>query len=124
MADGSATDDGTVPSRPAIAPAALAAAREYAEALRREHPGRVRLLRLFGSVARGEAHEDSDVDVAVVVDDLDRATWRQIVDRSADVGLEHEVWLSPTLFDTAAWRQWREQDRRLVRDIEEEGIAL
>ena len=36
-----------------------------------EHFGpRVRRVRLFGSLARGERHEESDVDVAVEIDGL------------------------------------------------------
>lgn len=40
----------------------------FAEELRRRFGDAVRDVRLFGSFARGEAHEDSDVDVAVVLE--------------------------------------------------------
>ena len=81
-------------------------------------------IRLFGSHARANAHEDSDVDVAVV---LEAAGWeerRDIIDLAADVGLEHDLLLSPTVFDRETYERWRAQDRPLVRDIETEGVRV
>lgn len=81
-------------------------------------------LRLFGSCARGESDAESDVDVAVV---LERTGWneqREVIDLAADVGLEHDVILSPTVFDGATYERWRVQGRPLVEDIEREGVPL
>lgn len=47
----------------------LGDARKAAEAIARARPD-VALVMLFGSVARGEATEDSDIDLAVVLNDL------------------------------------------------------
>ena len=47
----------------------LSDARRAADAIARARPD-VALVMLFGSVARGEATEDSDIDLAVVLDDL------------------------------------------------------
>ncbi|MCY4453230.1 MAG: nucleotidyltransferase domain-containing protein [Immundisolibacterales bacterium] len=81
-------------------------------------------IRLFGSYARSSAHEDSDVDVAVVLEDAGWATRRDIIDLAADIGLEHDLVLSPTVFDRVTYERWRAQDRALVRDIETEGIRV
>jgi len=81
-------------------------------------------MRLFGSRVRGEASAESDVDVCVV---LERAGWderRATIDAAADVGLEHELVISATVFDRATYERWREQGRPLVADIEREGIPL
>ena len=81
-------------------------------------------IRLFGSHARANAHEDSDVDVTVV---LEAAGWevrRDVIDLAADVGLEHDLMLSPTVFDRETCERWRAQDRPLVRDIETQGIRV
>ena len=81
-------------------------------------------IRLFGSHARSAAHEESDVDVAVV---LHKAGWesrRDIIDLAVDIGLEHGLTLSPTVFDAETYERWRVQNRPLVRDIEHEGIRL
>lgn len=82
------------------------------------------LVRLFGSRARGEADAASDVDVAVV---LQHAEWRErcaVIDLAADIGLEHGLDISPTVFDQSTYARWRQQERPLVMDIEREGIPL
>ena len=79
---------------------------------------------LFGSRARGEANSWSDVDVAVV---LERAGFREkkdAIDIASDVGLEHDLLISPTVFDRATYERWRRQERPLVMDIEREGVPL
>jgi predicted nucleotidyltransferase len=80
--------------------------------------------RLFGSRARAEADAASDVDVLVV---LEHAGWSdrvEVVNLAADIGLEHDLVVSPTVFDRATYARWRRQERPLVMDIEREGIAL
>ena len=81
-------------------------------------------LRLFGSHARATAHEESDVDVAVVLHEAGWEIRRDIIDLAADIGIEHGLTLSPTVFDAETYERWRAQDRPLVRDIEHEGIRL
>ena len=81
-------------------------------------------IRLFGSHARRNANEYSDVDIAVVLDEAGWEIRRDIIDLAADVGLEHDLLLSPTVFDRATYERWRAQDRPLVRDIETEGIRV
>jgi uncharacterized protein len=96
----------------------------YAAELRRRYGESLRDLWLFGSYARGQANEHSDVDVLVVLDRIDWKTRRDVIDLAADVGLEEEVLLSPTLFDTGTWRRWRRQERALAVDVEREGTRL
>jgi predicted nucleotidyltransferase len=97
---------------------------ELGRELRRRYGAELVALRLFGSFARGEAGEDSDVDVAVV---LERADWearRAVIDLAADVGLAHGLALSPTVFDRETFERWQREERPLVRDIEREGVPL
>lgn len=101
-----------------------AAAARFAEALRERYRGDVVCVRLFGSCARGEAHEGSDVDVAVVLEHLDWRTRCDVIDLATDIGLAHDLRLSPTLLDRATFERWRMQQRPLVKDIEREGLAL
>lgn len=81
-------------------------------------------IRLFGSHPRANAHEDSDVDVAVVLEAVGWDERRDIIDLAADIGLEHDLMLSPTVFDRKTYERWRAQDRPLVRDIETEGVRV
>jgi predicted nucleotidyltransferase len=96
----------------------------FARELRQRYGAAVREVRLFGSFARGGAHEESDVDVAVVLDHADFDTRRKVIDLATDVGLPHDLLLSPTVFDRETYERWRAQERPLVMDIEREGVPL
>jgi predicted nucleotidyltransferase len=97
---------------------------EYASQLRRRYGEAVVELCLFGSFARGEADEDSDVDVAVVLDQVDWRTRCAVIDLATDIGLPLDLRISPTVFDRATWETWRREERPLVMDIEREGVPL
>ncbi|MDE2977407.1 MAG: nucleotidyltransferase domain-containing protein [Acidobacteriota bacterium] len=105
---------------PTVAPALM----RFADAVRETYGDAVVELRLFGSHARSSAHEESDVDVAVVLDEAGWEIRRDVIDLATDVGIAHGLSLSPTVFDRAEYERWRAQDRPLTRDIEEEGIPL
>jgi predicted nucleotidyltransferase len=94
----------------------------YAERLLALFPRRVRFVRLFGSWARGEAHEESDVDVAVVVEGLDREEWRKAVAEAVDVELACGVTLSPFVVSGEHFDLLVRRERRIATDILEEGI--
>ena len=96
----------------------------FAKELRRRYGTAVLDVRLFGSFARAEAHEDSDVDVAVVLDRADWNTRRDVIDLATDVGLPSDLLISPTIFDRETYERWREQERPLVMDIERDGVPL
>lgn len=86
----------------------------------------MREVRLFGSHARGDAHEDSDVDVLVVVDGLTEAERRDVFDMAYEVDSTAEAWvgLSPLPYATAQATEMRARERRLFRDIDREGVSL
>src|SRR5918992_3505780 len=97
----------------AVASLARTAAAQFAAELRRRYGEAVLEVRLFGSFARGEADEESDVDVAVVLERVDWATWRDVVDLATDVGLPLDLLISPTIFDADTYAVWRAQERAL-----------
>ena len=92
--------------------------------LRARHGDALVDVRLFGSCARGEMREHSDVDVAVVLERVDWRTRRDVIDLSADIGLAHDVLLSATILDRETFEHWRRQERALVMDIERDGLPL
>lgn len=108
---------------PSLALPTKAVAR-LARELRRRYGDEVLDVRLFGSFARGEADEDSDVDVAVVLESADWETRRNVIDLATDTGLAHDLLISPTVFDRATYETWRRQERALVLDIEAEGVSF
>jgi uncharacterized protein len=85
---------------------------------------RLQRIILFGSKARGDFDEDSDLDLAILVDDLDRQLKRQIIDVVAEVELELLTVLSTLVMSTADFEQMKRREIRLAEDIEREGIPL
>ena len=96
----------------------------YADREARRFGNRLRFVRLFGSWARGEAHEESDIDVAVVVDGLVFAEWLLSVGDAADVALETSVFLSPFVVSGERFDELLRRERRIAADIMSEGILL
>lgn len=110
----------------AAAPTSTAskAVAEFAQELRRRYGDKVLDVRLFGSFARGEADEESDVDVSVVLESADWKTRRDVIDLATDTGLRHDLLISPTIFDRETYETWRRHERALVVDIEGEGVPV
>jgi uncharacterized protein len=98
---------------------AAEAARRLADA----YGDRLRQVFLFGSWARGQAHEESDVDLVVVLDDVgDRSSERERVvdalyDLEADSGRAIEAFL-------VAVADVRERSRPLVRAALDRGLPM
>jgi predicted nucleotidyltransferase len=92
--------------------------------LEREFGPRLLALRLFGSYARGQAHEESDVDVFVLLDSVSVTDKRRVLDLSAGVSVEVGPLLSPLVFSAAQYADWKAAGRALIADIDREGIAV
>jgi predicted nucleotidyltransferase len=103
----------------------LSALDRFSSAVRARFGGRVREMTLFGSHARGEANEDSDVDILVVIDDLTFEETREVIAIAYEIDLSDDwLGLAPLPLATSAAVDMRERERRLMRDIAREGIAL
>lgn len=80
---------------------------------------------LFGSVARGEADGDSDIDVLIVAADLDAATLHE---RLAQLHADVRSWTGNDLqiveHTAASWRRLERARNPLVQQIRRDGIAL
>jgi predicted nucleotidyltransferase len=101
-----------------------AALREFLTRLRALPGIEIRDVRLFGSRARGEGHEYSDVDVAVILRDHAREHRHRIYDLAFDAGLQHGVVLAPFVLDEARLALLRSRERRIAAVLDTEGISL
>jgi predicted nucleotidyltransferase len=81
-------------------------------------------LTLFGSRARGDEHEFSDVDVLVVIEKLTPWDRRAIPEIAGHLWLETGFLLRPILLDGETCRSWRDQQRPLTNAIAEDGIRF
>jgi predicted nucleotidyltransferase len=96
----------------------------FASLVRAHFGARVREIKLFGSYARGEAHEGSDLDVLVVVDALSNAEGREIAYLAGDVLTESGRLISAFTQSTESWRGLHDRERLIAREIDREGVAL
>jgi len=106
-------------------PASLRAALElYRQRLVGRFGDRLRQVVLFGSWARGQATEDSDIDVLVVVDGLTPAEQWDAGGEVAPVILATGLPLAGLLMSTERLQLLRDGERALARTIDAEGIPL
>jgi predicted nucleotidyltransferase len=80
---------------------------------------------LFGSVARGDAGADSDIDLLIIADDLDSADLHDRLSQlHADVGSWTGNDLQLTEHSRDSWRQLMRAENALVEEIRRDGITL
>ena len=96
---------------------------ELKRGLQEIYGDRLRAVVLFGSQARGEATEDSDVDVAVVLEDFENAY--QELDRTGDLfwqlSFDHDQLITCV---PVREKDWLGRDMRFYRNLRREGVAL
>ena len=98
----------------------LAAYRARLEAL---YGDRLKKLVLFGSRARGDAGEDSDVDVLIVLEGP--INWSQEVERTgqvtSEVDIKYDVDISRAF---ATPDEYEHRDRAFFRNVRREGVSV
>lgn len=109
-----------------MSPLVRSAVDRFHGALRQRFAQRLRELVLFGSQARGNANEESDADLLVVVDGLTEAERKLIFDLAYDSGAvgDELVVLSPLPYSTAQAAELRARERRLMIEIAHDGVVL
>jgi len=81
-------------------------------------------MSLFGSRARGDYIDESDVDVAILVRGLTREIKNRILDRVAEIELAYLLPIAVLVFSEEEFDHLKKRERRIALDIEREGIPL
>lgn len=99
---------------------------EIAAELRRRLAQAVPLLdfRIFGSRARGDADEYSDLDVFIKVERIDREVKEKIEDVVWEVGFNNFMVISPLIFTRDEIENTALRSSAIVKNITEEGVSL
>jgi predicted nucleotidyltransferase len=82
---------------------------------------RLKAVYLFGSYARGDYHEGSDLDVMIVLDTYKRY-WDELVrsaELASDLSLKYGVTISRTIMTE---KQWKKGDLPVLVNVRAEGI--
>lgn len=93
-------------------------------ALRASFGDRLGDVTLFGSYARGEASEESDVDVLVVVDGLTMSEIAAVTNIATGIALASGVPLAPLPLDSLRFRSMQASGTRLAVEIARDGERL
>ncbi len=81
-------------------------------------------FRVFGSRARGDADEYSDMDVFIEVETLDKELKEKISDIVWEVGFEHLIVISQLIFIRNEIENSPLKASPIVKNIVEEGVAV
>ena len=86
--------------------------------------GNVQEIILYGSVARNEAGEESDVDIAVILrKEFDEKARRRFTAWAAELDLKYDKVFSIVDIEQEKYSQWK-TSLPFYRNISEEGIVL
>lgn len=97
----------------------------FCKRVREKFGDRVTAMRLFGSRARMEGHEWSDIDILVLIKDLKSPQDKSVIFTiAAEVYGENEVDISPLVMSPEEFDLLKAKERRLAIDIEKEGIPI
>ncbi|MBI5043951.1 MAG: nucleotidyltransferase domain-containing protein [Nitrospirae bacterium] len=81
-------------------------------------------FRIFGSRARGEADEYSDMDVFIEVEYLDKQLKEKIRNITWEVGFENSIYISPLIFTRYEIEDSPLRASPIVKNIAEEGVKV
>lgn len=81
-------------------------------------------VKVFGSRARGEATEESDLDVLVVVDRLDHATEKYISDCAWEAGFPEDIVLMPVPISLNDLKNTPLRESVFIQNVYREGISV
>jgi uncharacterized protein len=110
-----------------LSPVVTSALERFRARLAERFGERLREVTLYGSYARGSAHDESDVDVFVVVDDLDDNEADEVSRIAYFVDAEpgHQwAGLSPLAYDTRHAAEMRAREKLLMQDIARDGVPV
>ncbi len=78
---------------------------------------------LYGSAARGTETEESDVDIAVIVNGYTKDMHDKMIDLTVDLELEHDKVLSVLLIDLENFKEW-ENILPFYKNVKKDGVLL
>jgi len=108
-----------------VSPAIERLLAEYRELLVEKLGDRLIRLTLFGSYARGEARNDSDVDVAVILDRIDCHADRTLpMELAGDLIVEHAIVIMPLVLSVTELDFLHQREDLLAENLDRDGIAV
>lgn len=96
----------------------------YVEQLRRRLSNEIVSIALFGSKVTGNFSEESDIDIFILVREKTPNIRDMVGDLTADYIFDHDIPLSPVLYDLFEYQKNKELGSFFFENVEREGISL
>jgi len=96
--------------------------REFVNVALEKYGEKIEAIILFGSVARGEAKEDSDIDILIVTKDEDFRLRRALIGIAFDILLETEENISVKALSKEDFE--RHKNFSFLRNVVSEGVKV
>ncbi len=81
-------------------------------------------VRVFGSRARGDAAEESDLDLLVVVDKLDHSTDKYVSECAWEAGFPDDIVVMPIVITQDALKNSPLRESVFIRAVYQEGVCV
>ncbi|NOY11992.1 MAG: nucleotidyltransferase domain-containing protein [Archaeoglobi archaeon] len=106
--------------QPALSETKRAAIDEFIRELMERYGDRVKRVILFGSVARGDIHSESDIDVLII----GSLTLDDVISISYPILLKYGELISPHIMSEEHYSMLKSRNSGFIKSVEREGIVL
>lgn len=107
-----------------LSPSEQKATALFLEILKKRFGNRLARVVLFGSTVRQERHDESDVDILVLISNLERKEKEGVWDEATLLNVEWDTMLSPLVMAPEEFQLLKDRERRIALDIDAEGVEL
>ena len=97
---------------------------EFVRRVRRKYEDKIDSIILFGSVARGEAKEDSDIDILVVVKKKNVKDMKEIYGIAFEVSMEYLLDVSPKVYGMNEISNSLKIGVPFIKEVLKEGVSV
>jgi len=105
-----------------LKPNEIEALQELKETLAREF--RLVELRLFGSKARGDSRRESDIDVLIVLEELNRGIRKRVSAICCDLSIDHHILIAPILYSRSEFASDLTRVTPFYQNVESEAVTI
>lgn len=100
------------------------AVREFLAAMSLAYGETIQSASLFGSKARGDWTQDSDLDIVLVVAGDDRQIRREMIHLLSEVELKYDVLLDVRVISAARWQYYADIKAGLYQNITRDAVPI